>query len=195
MRVLVACERSGTVRDAFRARGHDAWSNDLLPAEDDQTYHLMMDARDAIAARSWDLLIAHPPCTHLAISGARYFHLKRELQVEALDFVIDLLYAPVPHICIENPVSIISTMIRKPDQVIQPFQFGTPEAKRTCLWLSNLPKLTHTDVLPLPECGYWANQTPSGQNKYGEHHPDRAYHRARTYPTIAAAMATQWSNL
>jgi hypothetical protein len=188
-RVLVACEYSGRVRDAFAASGWDAWSCDLLPSETPGNHHL--GPVEPLLDQPWDLLIAHPPCTHLAVSGARWFKDKQAEQAEALTFVRLLLDAPVPHICLENPVSIISSRIRKPTQIIQPYQFGHPEAKTTCLWLKNLPPLTPTNILPKPACGHWDNQTPSGQNKLGPS-PDRWKERSRTYPGIATAMATQW---
>jgi len=190
MRVLVACEFSGIVRDAFRARGHDAWSCDLIPSERDNTYHDQCNVLD-ILENEWDLMIAHPPCTHLAVSGARWFKDKQVEQAEALQFIRWLLDAPIDKICLENPVSIISTRIRKPDQIIQPWMFGHPEAKATCLWLKNLPKLEPTNVLPKPESGRWSNQTPSGQNKLGPSE-DRWKERSRTYQGIADAMAEQW---
>lgn len=139
----------------------------------------------------WGLMIAHPPCTHLAVSGAKWFKNKVKEQAEALDFVRALLDAPIPRIALENPVSVISSKIRKPDQIIQPYEFGEPEAKKTCLWLKGLPKLVPTDLLPLPSCGYWSNQTPSGQNKLGPS-PTRERERGRTYWGIARAMAAQW---
>lgn len=191
MRVLVACEFSGVVRQAFRAGGHEAFSCDLLPAEDGSQWHHQGDVLEYLPWHSWDLLIAHPPCTHLASSGARYFSRKRLEQAMALNFVRALLDAPVPRIALENPVGIISTAIRKPDQIIQPHQFGHPESKQTCLWLKNLPLLEPTQPLPLPPSGRWENQTPSGQNRLGPS-PDRWKLRSRTYPGIAHAMALQW---
>ena len=193
MRVLVACEYSGTVRDAFAARGHDAWSCDLLPTERPGN-HYQGDVFDIID-NSWDLMIAHPPCTHLAVSGARWFKDKQVEQVEALDFVRRLLDAPIPRIALENPVSIISSRIRKPDQVIQPWQFGHEATKTTCLWLKGLPWLQWTNVVgkgrrhvtksgrSLPE---WYNLPPS---------PDRWKLRSATFAGIAAAMAAQWGGL
>lgn len=195
MRVLVACEFSGIVRDAFRERGHDAWSCDLLPSERPGP-HYQCNVRDVLADH-WDLMIAHPPCTHLSVSGLHWNKRRpeRAAQTEAaLDFVRLLLDAPIPRIALENPVSCISTRIRKPNQVIQPWQFGHPESKATCLWLKNLPKLRPTNTLPLPASGRWENQTPSGQNKLGPS-PDRWRERSRTYPGIAAAMAAQWGSL
>ena len=137
----------------------------------------------------WDGMVAHPPCTHLAVSGSRWFKEKQQEQAEALEFVRLLLGAPIERIALENPVSVISTKIRKPDQIIQPWQFGHPEAKTTCLWLKNLPKLIPTDVLPPRK--QWDNQTPSGQNKLGPS-PDRWKKRSTTYSGIASAMARQW---
>jgi hypothetical protein len=136
-------------------------------------------------------MVAHPPCTHLAVSGARWFKDKQAEQAEALDFVRLLLSAPIGKIALENPISIISSRIRKPNQIIQPWQFGHPESKSTCLWLKNLPKLIPTDVLPLPASGRWSNQTASGQNKLGPS-PDRWKERSKTYQGIAEAMAQQY---
>lgn len=216
MRVLVACEYSGAVRDAFRAQGHDAMSCDMLPTERPGPHH-QGDVRD-ILRDGWDMLIAHPPCTHLAVSGARWFDGKRQEQEEALRFVRELMDAPIPRIAIENPVSIISSRIRKPDQVIQPWMFGHDASKATCLWLKGLPMLRPTQFvpgklfccgLPVPDgagvygcpncCGdkraqeRWSNQTPSGQNKLSPG-PDRWKERSRTYEGIAQAMAEQWGN-
>lgn len=186
MRVLVACEFSGVVRRAFRALGHDAWSCDLLPAEDGSPHHI----EDSVFHRSlltqgWDLLIAHPPCTHLAVSGARYFAAKQAdgRQQAALDFVRALMDAPIEHIAVENPISIISSKIRKPDQIIQPWQFGHGETKATCLWLKNLPPLAPTDVVAGREAR--VHRMPPG--------PDRWKERSRTFTGIASAMADQWS--
>ncbi len=183
LRVLVACEFSGTVRRAFRALGHDAWSCDLLPAEDNSPHHYQGDARFYVLGRSWDLLICHPPCTHLAVSGARWFKDKMAEQAEALGFVRELLEAPIPHIALENPVSIISSRIRKPDQIIQPWQFGHGETKATCLWLKNLPKLTPSNIVEGREAR--VHKMPPG--------PDRWKERSRTFEGIAQAMAHQWS--
>lgn len=189
MRVLVACEFSGIVRDAFSDLGHFAVSCDLLPSET-KGCHIQGDVL-SLLSDGWDLMIAHPPCTHLAVSGARWFKHKRREQVEALDFVRCLLEAPIKRICLENPVSIISSQVRKPDQIIQPWQFGHPESKTTCLWLKNLPALQPTDILSIPESGRWENQTPSGQNRLGPSQ-ERAKIRSRTYQGIADAMASQW---
>jgi hypothetical protein len=189
MKVLIACEYSGAVRDAFIRQGHDAMSCDLL-STDSPGNHYHGNVFDVIND-GWDLMIGHPPCTHLAVSGARWFKDKVEEQKEALAFVQRLMDAPIEKIAIENPVSVISSRIRKPDQIIQPWMFGHPEAKATCLWLKNLPKLVATDVLSLPESGRWQNQTPSGQNKLGPS-PLRWKERSKTYQGIANAMATQW---
>jgi site-specific DNA-cytosine methylase len=189
MRVLIACEYSGAVRDAFINNGHDAMSCDLLPTDVDGP-HYQGDVFDVIND-GWDLMIAHPPCTHLAVSGARWFKDKVKEQAESLEFVRRLMDAPIDKIAIENPISIISSRIRKPEQIIQPWMFGHPEAKATCLWLKGLPTLSATDVLTKPECGYWSNQTPSGQNKLGPS-KDRWKERSKTYQGIADAMANQW---
>lgn len=190
MRVLVGCEFSGTVRSAFRRLGHDAWSCDLLPA-DDGGPHIHGNVLDVLSD-GWDLAIFHPPCTHLAVSGARHFHRKQVEQAEALEFVRRLMDAPIPRIALENPVSVISSRIRRPDQIIQPYQFGHAESKKTCLWLKGLPPLRPTDELR--HRGRWENQTPSGQNKLGPS-PDRWKIRSKTYPGIANAMADQWGRL
>lgn len=186
LRVLVACEFSGTVRRAFRALGHDAWSCDLLPAEDDCTHHYLFDVRDIIDPDhfGWDLMIAHPPCTHLAVSGARWFKDKQKEQADALRFVERLLGASIPYIALENPISIISSRIRKPDQIIQPWQFGHGETKATCLWLKNLPKLVPTNIVEGREARI--HKMAPG--------PDRWKERSRTFPGIAEAMAQQWSD-
>jgi site-specific DNA-cytosine methylase len=182
LRVLIVCEFSGTVRRAFRALGDDAWSCDLLPAEDDSPHHVKGDCRDLLDM-GWDILIAHPPCTHLSVSGARWFAEKRTEQAEALEFVRTLLGAPVPCIALENPISIISSKIRKPDQIIQPWQFGHGETKATCLWLKNLPKLAATDIVDGREARIH-KMSPG---------PDRWKLRSLTFAGIAAAMAEQWS--
>ena len=195
MKILVACEFSGVVREAFRKRGHDAWSNDLITADDSQEFHLLGDVRNYLNL-GWDMMLSFPPCTHLAVSGARHFKNKVVEQREALDFIRLLLNAPIPKIVLENPVGIISSKIRKPDQIIQPYQFGEDASKRTCLWLKNLPKLVPTKYVE-PRAGpngnlVWGNQTPSGQNKLGPS-PDRWKLRSKTYQGIADAMAEQWS--
>jgi hypothetical protein len=192
MKILVACEFSGIVRDAFNARGHFAISCDLLGSESSAGTHYQADVL-TLLDKHWDMMIAFPPCTHLACSGARYFAAKRldGRQQQAIDFFMALVNAPIPRIAIENPVGIMSSIYRKPDQIIQPYHYGHQESKTTCLWLKGLPKLQHTQVLPLPAGGHWLNQTPSGQNRLGPS-PDRAKIRSRTYTGIAAAMASQW---
>ena len=180
MKALVACEFSGVVRDAFAALGHDATSCDLLPSERIGK-HYQGDVRDMLTD-GWDLAICHPPCTHLAVSGARWFKEKRAEQEEALAFVRFLMDAPIPRICIENPVSVISSRIRRPDQIIQPWQFGHGETKATCLWLKGLPKLTPTDIVDGREARVH-RMAPS---------PERWRERSRTFRGIAAAMAEQW---
>lgn len=180
MRVLVACEFSGIVREAFRRRGHDAWSCDILETETPGN-HITADVR-FILSSGWDLMIAHPPCTHLAVSGSRWFKDKADEQQDALDFVSRLMCAPIEKIAIENPISVISSKIRKPDQIIQPWQFGHGETKATCLWLKNLPKLTHTHTVDGREAR--VHKCPPG--------PDRWKQRSRTYQGIADAMAEQW---
>lgn len=196
----MACEFSGVVRDAFLRAGHDAWSCDLIPTETG-TNHYLGDVRPYLTM-GWDLLIAHPPCTYLCVSGLHWNTRipGRALQTEAaLAFVAELLDAPIPRICLENPVGIISSRIRKPSQIIQPWQFGHPESKQTALWLTNLPLLQATNILTPPAYQAngrprWLNQTPTGQNKLGPS-ATRAAIRSRTYTGIAAAMALQWGAL
>jgi len=180
MRVLIACEFSGIVREAFRKRGHDAWSCDLLPTEI-EGQHIQGNVLD-ILSDGWDMMIAHPPCTHLAVSGARWFKYKQKEQDEALEFVRKLLDAPIDRIALENPVSVISTRIHKPDQIIQPWQFGHGETKTTCLWLKNLPPLQPTDIVDGRKDRIH-KEPPS---------PERWKNRSRTYQGIANAMAVQW---
>ena len=196
MRVLVACESSGVVRDAFRARGHFAMSCDLLSAERPGPHH-QGDVRELLD-QEWDLLIAHPPCTYLSVSGMHWTTRglrDPKLTEEALDFVRLFMDAPIKRIAIENPVSIISSRIRKPDQIIQPYQFGHDASKKTCLWLKNLPPLRPTSfVEPRVVNGRprWDNQTDNGQNKLPPS-KDRWRLRSKTYEGIALAMASQWS--
>lgn len=192
MNVLVACEFSGTVRDAFTRRGHFAVSCDLLPTES-PGFHWQGNVQEILGFR-WDLMIAHPPCTYLSVSGMHWTTRglrDPQLTEDALAFVQLLLDAPIPRIALENPVSIISSRVRKPDQIIQPWQFGHDASKKTCLWLKGLPLLVPTDVLPGGEKVRRRNQTPGGQNKLGPS-PDRWKHRSKTYEGIAEAMAEQW---
>ena len=182
----MACEFSGIVRDAFIARGHDAWSCDLLPTERPGP-HWQVDVIDLLGGYlgKWDLMIAHPPCTHLAVSGARWFKGKEREQAEAIEFVSALLSAPIPRIALENPISIISSRIRKPDQIIQPWQFGHGETKATCLWLKGLPALKPTNIV----AGRTARVHRASPG------PDRWKERSRTLPGIAAAFSEQWGCL
>ena len=195
MRVLIACEYSGRVRDAFRALGHEAMSCDLLPS-DEPGPHYQGDVRDVLYD-GWDLMVAHPPCTFLSVSGMHWTTRglrDPQLTEEALDFVRLLMAAPIEKMAIENPVSVISSRIRKPDQIIQPWMFGHDASKATCLWLKGLPLLTPTDVVePRIVNGRkrWGNQTASGQNKLGPS-ADRWKIRSETFAGIAAAMAEQW---
>lgn len=197
MRVLIACEYSGAVRDAFRARGHDAMSCDLLPTDVDGP-HYQGDVF-AVIGDGWDLMIAHPPCTYLSSSGLHWngrVEGRAEKTEAALAFVRALLNAPVPRIAVENPIGCIGTRIRKADQTIQPHQFGDDASKATCLWLKGLPILTPTDTVPGREVNgrlRWANQTDSGQNRLAPS-ADRWKLRSATYPGIAAAMADQWGD-
>ena len=219
MRVLVGCEFSATVRDAFRARGHDAWSVDLLPCEGDPRWHMQGDVLDVLAD-GWDMAVFHPPCTYLSVSGMHWTTRglrDPKLTEDALDFVRTLINADIPRIALENPVSVISTRIRKPDQIIQPYQFGHDASKATCLWLKNLPPLRHTQYVPprMICCGVevlngdkygcseccgtkvarprWANQHVSGQNRLAPS-SDRWKLRSATYRGIAEAMAAQWGS-
>jgi len=184
MKILIACEYSGTVRDAFTKLGHYAMSCDLLPT-DSPGNHYQGDVADVIND-GWDMMICHPPCTHLSVSGARHFAAKKAsgVQDEALDFVKFLMRANIPKIALENPISIISSRIRKPDQIIQPWQFGHGETKATCLWLKNLPKLVPTDIVDGREARIH-KMAPS---------PDRWKLRSTTFRGIADAMASQWGN-
>jgi len=205
VKVLIACEFSGVVRDAFIARGHDATSCDLLPTERPGP-HYQGDVRDLLQPGKWDIMIAHPPCTHLAVSGARWFKQKGiAVQEAALEFVQFLLNAPVPKIAIENPVGIISTRIRKPDQIIEPWQFGHECTKKTCLWLKELPLLVHTKIVNKGIIYV----DPRGHSHGSEfilrakksysplmllpRNDDRWKIRSRTFQGIADAMAEQWA--
>ena len=214
MRVLVACEYSGRVRDAFRALGHDAYSCDLLPADDGSMFHLRGDATKYLRD-GWDMLVAHPPCTYLTSAaewayGDGPYHQKvkpgtlvgaarRAAREESLALFCAFLEAPIPFIAVENPVGVASTRIRKPDQTIQPHAFGADASRRTCLWLKNLPTLVSTKRIPgrlVPTLSgkvveRWANQTDAGQNRLSPS-PDRWKDRSKTYQGIADAMATQW---
>ena len=190
MRVLIACEFSGIVRDAFRCHGHDAWSCDLLPCEADPRFHLQMDCEQAIDENEWDLMIAHPPCTYLCNSGVRWLidnGARAELMVKAGQFFERLLHAPVERIAAENPIPhhwAIGVIGRKYDQIIQPWWFGTPETKATCIWKKNLPDLVPTNIVSgrIPR----VHHASPGPNRWKE--------RSRTDPNIAEAMAVQWGS-
>jgi hypothetical protein len=184
VKVLVACEFSGIVRDAFAKRGHDAWSCDLLPSEKPgQHYHgAVQDLFTPLLWNKWDLIIAHPPCTHLCVSGARWFKEKKLEQGKAIGFFMMFTKLNVCKIAIENPIGIMSTVYRKPDQIIQPWQFGSGETKATCLWLKNLPLLKPTNIVDGREAK--VHNCPPGL--------DRWKIRSRTYQGIADAMAEQW---
>ena len=194
MKVLVACEYSGIVRDAIAAKGHDAWSCDILPTESPGN-HFQGDVLEHLA-KGWDLMIAHPPCTHLAVSGARWFTEGKKpwsLQEEALDFVRKLLDAPINKIALENPVSVISTKIRKPNQIIQPFQYGHDVTKKTCLWLKNLPNLKPTKIVK-PDIVLVNGKKMSRMHYESFKLPskERSKVRSKFYTGIAEAMADQW---
>ncbi len=193
MKVLIACEYSGTVRDAFIKKGHDAISCDLLPT-DSPGPHYQGDVFD-ILDDSFDMMIAHPPCTHLAVSGAAWFKYKEKEQKEALEFVQRLLDAPIEKIALENPVSVISTRIRKPNQIIQPWQFGEPFSKKTCLWLKNLEPLKHTEIVDKGDVTTYASgrTMPTWYADAWKLPPaERAKLRSKTFQGIADAMADQW---
>lgn len=183
MRILIACEFSGVVRDAFRARGHDAWSCDIVPTERPGP-HIVNDVRNVLDW-GWDLMIAHPPCTYLSRCGARYYNKpgRAQLTKQAMEFFMDLWYAPIPAIAIENTIGKAWQLFRKPDQIVQPWQFGHPQTKATCLWLKDLPPLMASQVIVGP--GVQVNWV-----KY--YAPKTGHERSRTFPGIAAAMAAQW---
>ena len=194
LNILIACEFSGIVREAFKAKGHGVWSCDLLPS-DIPGQHIQDDVLDYLDG-DWDLMIAHPPCTHLAVSGAAWFKNKQKEQAEALEFVKKLLNAPIPRIALENPIGVISTRIRKPNQIIQPYQFGEPVKKATCLWLKNLPKLIPTKVVenykPLIRSNVTA-RARRGEKQDGKFSGGLV--TAKTFAGIAEAMAMQWGKL
>lgn len=198
LKVLVGCEYSGVVREAFRSLGHDAYSCDLLPADDSSDYHLQCDIKEAITSRSWDLIILHPPCTALAVSGNAHYgdgKPKSHMRAEAIEWTTWLwsfAKQHCNHVALENPVGVLSKYIGRPSYV-QPFEHGHSETKKTGLWLHNLPKIVPTKVMELPERGYWDNCTPSGQNNLAPS-ADRWKIRSKTYEGIAKAMADQWSS-
>lgn len=195
MRVLIACEFSGTVREAFRKKGHDAWSCDIVKSDDNSQYHIQEDVLKIISD-NWDMMIAFPPCTHLAVSGAKHFAKKREdgRQQQGIDFFMSIINAPIPIIAVENPVGIMSSVYRKPDQIINPFEFGHNVSKKTCLWLKNLPALKATNIVDKGEYITF----PSGKRMH-KWYADKAFGgearqkvRNKTFQGIADAMAEQW---
>jgi len=207
MQILIGCELSGVVRRAFRSRGHEAYSCDLEPADDGSPFHIIGDIRDIMYDWAWDMMIAHPPCTYLSSSGLHWNKRRPEreqLTKEAVMLFLECWGGPMPKIAIENPVGCMSTILGKPSQYIQPYEFGDDASKKTCLWLKGLPKLV---IDPTKRCAgrwaehpkysgvyveRWSNQTDSGQNRLGPS-PDRAKIRSTTYQGIAEAMAEQWS--
>ena len=204
MKILIACEFSGVVREAFRKKGHEAWSCDLLPSEIPSSFHIEDNVLNYLN-NGWDLMVAHPPCTYLSNAGNGWFNediygekaVKRKQEREhAFNFVMKLANAPIHRICIENPVGWLNNHYRKPDQIIQPWQFGNTENKRTCLWLKNLPLLKSTHIT-IPEIkGYFMSGKKEGKPIYfvdSIHGRNRAIERSRTFPGIAEAMAEQWS--
>lgn len=229
MKILVACEESQAVTIELRKLGHEAYSCDIEPCSGGHPeWHIFNNVLKIINGKrsdisgvsypifktqdgmlhdtpiKWDMIVAFPPCTHLAVSGSRYFKQKQEdgRQQQGIDFFMVFANAKCEKIAIENPIGIMSSKWRKPDQIIQPYQFGHPESKKTCLWLKGLPKLQPTEILELPECGYWQNQTKGHQNKLlidgvwiGFNDPRTAKMRSKTYSGIAKAMAEQWAGL
>lgn len=191
MKILVACEWSGTVRDAFRDKGHDAWSCDLDVSKPYSAYHMQKDVVEELRW-GWDMIIAFPPCTYLTVAGNRWYADKPDLIEEGRELFMNIVNAPCPKIAVENPVGRMSTLYRKPDQIVQPYWFGDPYEKKTCLWLKGLPLLTATDMVETP---------PRQQVKGGKSlpewysnakHKDRGKIRGKTFPGIAKAMADQW---
>jgi len=192
MKVLVACEYSGRVREAFRKLGHDAWSCDLLPSDDNSPYHMQGDVLELLD-KGWDMMIAHPPCTHLAVSGAKHFEAKRKdgRQQEAIDFFMQMVNAPIDRICVENPVCVMSTAYRRPDNIIQPYEFGDPFKKTTCLWLKNLPNLEPTNVVE-PNIKTYVSKSGKKTKFSADYGWSSNHKRNQTYQGIADAMAEQW---
>lgn len=190
MKVLVACEQSGVVREAFKKRGHDAWSCDILDT-DIPGNHFQCNVL-TIIEDGWDLMIAHPPCTHLACSGAKHFHKKQKEQADAIKFFMALANAPIDKICIENPVCIMSTQWRKPDQIIQPWQFGHEAQKRTCLWLKNLSLLTPTKIVG--KGTFYISPKGKKLPKWYSDNTSPKF-RSKTFDGIAEAMADQWGQI
>ena len=204
MNILVACEESQAVCTELRRLGHEAYSNDLIDCSGEHPeWHLKMDVFEALKLKKWDMLIAFPPCTYLTVAGNRHIPCnpdRWDKRLQALKFVYALINSDVPHIAIENPVGVLSTYIRKPDQIIQPYFFGDPVPKKTCLWLKGLPKLQPTDVVEPQYVMYRSKKNKSGFSRYGvqgtipsTNNPENARLRSKTYPGVARAMAEQWS--
>ncbi len=186
MRVLIACEFSGVIREAFRKQGHDAWSCDLIPALDKSPFHIQDDALFVAENEQWDLMIAHPPCTYLAVSGARWWAGRKKEQHDAAQFAYMLMSAPIEKVCIENPIGFLSSYIRKPEQIVQPWMFGDGETKATCLWLNNLPLLKPSNIVEgrKPRVHHESPGIINGLT--------RQQRRSITLQGIADAMAEQW---
>ena len=187
MKILIACEYSGTVTKAFQDKGHKAYSCDLLPSDRNDIKHFKCDVEQLINTVDFDMIVAFPPCTHLAVSGARWFKAKQVEQKQAIDFFMNLTNADIPKIAIENPIGIMSTRYRKPDQIVQPFQFGDPYKKTTCLWLKGLPKLKPTNIVEPKIITY-----KDGSKFSADYGWSSNKNRSKTYQGIADAMAEQW---
>lgn len=211
LNVLIACEFSGTVRNAFRKLGHNAFSCDIEPSDDNSPYHYQCDVRNVINAYEWDLLIAHPPCTYLTLAGNRWFKpeyadrfpTRIQDRQDGADFFMELMNANIPHICVENPIGVMSSLYRKPDQIIQPWQFGDPFQKSTCLWLKNLPTLTPTNIVSKGEFFEWTDKKTGRVKRQAQWYMDalngkspseRQKIRNKTFQGIADAIALQYSN-
>jgi site-specific DNA-cytosine methylase len=212
LNVLIACEFSGAIRNEFRKLGHNAYSCDIVPSEDNSPYHYQCDVRNVINAYEWDLMIAHPPCTYLTLAGNRWFKpeykdkypTREQDRTEAIEFFQTLINANIPHIAVENPIGIMSSVYRKPDQIIQPWQFGDPFQKSTCLWLKDLPKLEHTNVVSKGEFIEWECKKTGRIKRQPKWYADafqktsdpvqRQKIRNTTFPGIAKAIAEQYSN-
>lgn len=201
MKVLIACEFSGIVRDAFRAAGHDAWSCDLLCCERGPDHHYRCDVL-TILDQNWDLMVGFPPCTYLSYAGTAHWNKpgRAEKRQLALDFFLQLYNAPIPKVALENPLGYVHNAFRRPDQTINPFQFGDRKRKRICLWLRNLPPLQPTNIVEPPEPAYLQTSNGKVKNRWSMDAlhascPTRAQRRSRFFPGIAAAMADQWGNL
>lgn len=211
LNVLIACEFSGAIRNEFRKLGHNAYSCDIVPSEDNSPYHYQCDVRNVINAYEWDLMIAHPPCTYLTLAGNRWFKpeykdkypTREQDRAEAIEFFQTLINANIPHIAVENPIGIMSSVYRKPDQIIQPWQFGDPFQKSTCLWLKDLPKLEHTNVVSKGEFIEWECKKTGRIKRQPKWYADafqktsdpvqRQKIRNTTFPGIAKAIAEQYS--